>query len=204
MGSTLTAAYLAGPILYIAHVGDSRAYLLRKRKLQQLTQDHSWVGQEVARGAMTADEARVHPRRNTITRSLGTVPQIQVDRIALELEEGDTLLFCSDGLYSLVPDEEIARILSEGAPQQASESLVERANALGGHDNVTVVVARIDHLKVDRASPADIHQRTTVELRPGFTMRRNIARTLLGGLWPLRLPAWVIIKLGRALWRLRS
>ena len=207
MGTTLTVAVLACHGILIAHVGDSRAYLLRKGKLRQLTQDHSWVGQEVARGTMTAEEARVHPRRNIITRCLGTAPEVQVDRMAPEMEEGDILLLCSDGLYSLVTDDEIGRILGEEAPQQACDSLVERANALGGHDNVTVVVARVDHLKKDKASATthtDIHQRTTVELRPRSQIRRNLAITLLRGVSPLWLPGWAIIRLGRALWRLGS
>ena len=203
MGSTLTVGFLSGPVLFMAHVGDSRAYLLRDGKLRQLTEDHSWVGQEVARGAMTAEEARVHPRRNIITRSIGTAPEVQVDGLALEVEEADILLLCSDGLYSLVTDEEIARVLGEEPPQEACESLVERANALGGHDNITVVVAQIDRLAKDRTPSTfrtDIHQRTTLELRLRPRMRRKIAVALLGAASPLWLPGWAIIKLMRSLW----
>ena len=144
MGTTLTVALLAGPTLFLAHVGDSRLYLLRNGEFQQLSQDHSWVAEEVARGALTPEEAQSHRRRNLLTRSLGTEPEVQVDTMEVNLQEGDTLLLCSDGLHSLVSDEEIAQMLAREPAQAAAQALVNRANDFGSKDNITVIVARID------------------------------------------------------------
>ena len=112
MGTTLTAALLDGYSLSIAHVGDSRLYLLRNGEFQQFSQDHSWVAEEVARGALSPEAAQSHPRRNILTRAMGTTPVVQVDSFDVTLEEGDILLLCSDGLHSLVSDEEIAQVLA--------------------------------------------------------------------------------------------
>ena len=147
MGSTLTAALLADSKAFIAHVGDSRAYLLRKGRLQQLTQDHSWVAEQVAKGVLTPEQAQEHPGRNVLTRALGGAPTVEVDTLAVQLEEGDTLLLCSDGLHSLVTDEEIRRVLTADDPQRACQTLVNLANALGGDDNIAVVIALVQHLK---------------------------------------------------------
>ena len=146
MGTTLTMGLLVGPSLIIGHVGDSRLYLIRKGRLRQLSPDHSWVAEEVARGAITPDEARVHPRRNIVTRAIGTAAKVDPFTTAIEVEEGDTLLLCSDGLHSLVSDDEIAGMIADQSPQEASQSLVNRANELGGHDNITVIVARVERL----------------------------------------------------------
>ena len=147
MGTTLTMALLAGSSLSIAHVGDSRAYLLRQGHLRQLSKDHSWVEEEVARGALTPEQARTHPMRNILTQALGTAPRVQVETLETEIQEGDTLLLCSDGLHSLVTDEEIAQLLAGGPPQASSQALVDRANSLGGTDNITVIVARVDRAR---------------------------------------------------------
>ena len=143
MGTTLTAALLAGGSLHIAHVGDSRAYLLRDGRLQQLTRDHSWVGEQVAAGLLTPAEARVHPRRNILTRALGPKPQADIDSTETSLKAEDTLMLCSDGLHTLISDDELVQELSGGKPQEACERLVEEANARGGSDNITVVVMRM-------------------------------------------------------------
>ena len=144
MGTTLTVAVLAGSALAIGHVGDSRAYLLRDGKLRQLTQDHSWVAEQVARGVLTPGEAEVHPWRNILTRAIGVEPGVQVDGMTVEVTEGDLILVCSDGVHALVGDDEISRRLAGGDPQSSSREIVDLANAKGGIDNITVVVARID------------------------------------------------------------
>ena len=146
MGTTLTAAVLAGSALTIGHVGDSRAYLLRDGKLRQLTQDHSWVAEQVAGGVLTPGEAEAHPWRNILTRAVGVEPGVQVDGMTLEVTEGDLLLVCSDGVHALVRDDEISRLLAGGGPQSSSREIVDLANAKGGIDNITVVVARIDNV----------------------------------------------------------
>ena len=165
MGTTLTAGLLVGQRLFLAHVGDSRAYLLRGKKLKQLTNDHSWVAEEVARGALRPGDAANHPARNVITRALGISPEVDVDVVALEVEERDLFLICSDGLHSVVPDEEIADVLGSHEPQRACELLIERANGHGGPDNVTVVVLRIDGIEQVSGSSEHFREQQTLSLR---------------------------------------
>ena len=141
MGTTCTAALLNGNRLVLAQVGDSRAYLLHEGNLQQLTRDHSYVADLVERGEITKDYARIHPDRSKITRALGTDPNMVPDLYELTVEEGDRLLLCSDGLYSMITDDDIEHILnSEEDPQAAADRLVSEANGWGGHDNITVIV----------------------------------------------------------------
>ncbi len=141
MGTTLTAAIARDGKLSIAHVGDSRAYLFREGRLEQLTQDHTLVAEYVRHGRMSEEEAKMHPNRSIITRAIGVEPEIPVDTVTVELEEGDRILLCSDGLYSMVPDERIAEILSQNPGTFiAVRELVKAANAAGGEDNTTVVV----------------------------------------------------------------
>lgn len=155
MGTTFTVVILKGSKLFLAHVGDSRAYLLREGELRQITQDHSWVAEEVARGALTPQEAHEHPRRNILTRSLGTAPIIQVDSGVVDILPGDLLLLCSDGLHSLVSEEEISGALTQTEPQGACQDLVNLANTRGGHDNITVIVARLERLGAPGWDPSD-------------------------------------------------
>lgn len=141
MGTTCTAAMMDGDSLAIAQCGDSRAYLLHNGVLQQLTRDHSLVADLVERGDITPEEARTHPWRSYITRALGLDPRIHADLYELAVDSGDRLMLCSDGLYSLVDDTVISRILSSFAdPQAAANALVDAALAAGGNDNVTVIV----------------------------------------------------------------
>ena len=141
MGTTLTAAQIDGANALIAHVGDSRAYLLREGKLRQLTTDHTLVGRMVRSGEITEAEAEVHPHKNVLTRSLGTDEEVDVDEDTIALLNGDQLLLCSDGLTGMVTEDQIQAILenSEG-PQQAADRLVKAANRAGGIDNISVVV----------------------------------------------------------------
>ena len=141
MGTTCTAALMSGNKLVVAQVGDSRAYLLHDGKLQQLTRDHSYVADLVERGEITKDYARIHPDRSKITRALGTDPNMVPDLYELEVDEGDRLMICSDGLYSMITDADIEHILcAETDPQAAADRLVREANEWGGHDNTTVIV----------------------------------------------------------------
>ena len=207
MGTTLTAAILVGRSLFIAHVGDSRAYLLRKGKLQQLTKDHSWVAEQVARQALTPQQAREHPQRNILTRALGIAPGVQVDTLVAEVEEKDVILHCSDGLYSLLSDEEIRGVLACEDPQEACQSLVERANVLGGHDNVTVVVARIDRVRQGEGPShlqSDLHQMTTMELHAAPPLLGRLGRLVRMLLSPLWLPFWLVWKVTRLMFRSRN
>lgn len=141
MGCTATAAYIEGGIMAIAHVGDSRAYLLHEGSLIRVTRDHSYVEELVDAGEITADEARVHPNRSVITRALGSDPAMYADHFTLNIEEGDRLILCSDGLSSMVSDGEIETIATQSSTAQiCTDNLVDAALAAGGGDNVTVIV----------------------------------------------------------------
>ncbi len=141
MGTTLTALYREGNTAFIAHVGDSRAYLLRKGKLRRLTTDHSLVQKLIDEGDITEEEARKHPQRNIILRALGIEPRVEVEIISINIEPGDKFLLATDGLTALVGDEEIEEIISrEQEPEKAARSLVNEALARGGTDNVSVVL----------------------------------------------------------------
>jgi serine/threonine protein phosphatase PrpC len=144
MGATLTAAWIDGAQLSIAHVGDSRVYLLRAGLLEQLTSDHSLVAEQVRRGLLTATEAEQSNLQSVLLRALGTQPEVEVDVEQVGLFPGDTLVLCSDGLTRMVPEFEIAGALqAEPDPQRAAEKLVELANESGGIDNVTVIIISI-------------------------------------------------------------
>jgi protein phosphatase len=141
MGTTLTAALIDGANALIAHVGDSRAYLLRAGVLRQLTADHTLVARMVKSGEITEAEADVHPHKNVLTRALGTDEQVEVDEDTIALLDGDRLLLCSDGLTGMVTEEQIQAILENSEqPQQAADRLVKAANRAGGIDNISVVV----------------------------------------------------------------
>jgi protein phosphatase len=143
MGATLTAAWIDGPKLSIAHVGDSRAYMLRSGSLQQLTSDHSLVAEQVRRGILTPAEAEKSEMQSVLLRALGAHPEIDVDAEEHTLFGGDILLLCSDGLTRMVTEPEIAGTLqAEPDPLKAANRLIELANDQGGADNVTVIVVR--------------------------------------------------------------
>jgi serine/threonine protein phosphatase PrpC len=145
MGTTLTAAYVDGDELAIAHVGDSRAYLFRRDELKRLTRDHTLVGALVEQGKLTEEEAAEHPQRSIITRALGPEADVEVDTWRYPLRADDVVLLCSDGLTSMVPDERIAEVLLGAASlEQMADGLIDEANAAGGRDNITVVLFRIE------------------------------------------------------------
>ncbi len=141
MGTTLTSALIQDGTIILGHVGDSRAYLLHQGALRQLTDDHSWVGEMVRRGELTAAEAASHPHRSVITRALGTEGETTPDLLEIRPEPGDRLLLCSDGLSGMVSDEKIQEVLRQlDGPQAAADALVQAALEGGGEDNITVVV----------------------------------------------------------------
>jgi protein phosphatase len=145
MGATLTAAWIDDAKLSIAHVGDSRAYLLRTGTLLQLTQDHSLVAEQVRRGILTAAEAEESEMQSVLLRALGAQPEIEVDAEEHMLFPRDVLVLCSDGLTRMVTEPEIAGTLqAETDPTRATEKLVALANERGGTDNITVVAVRLD------------------------------------------------------------
>jgi serine/threonine protein phosphatase PrpC len=179
MGTTMTVALVEDGTVAIGHVGDSRAYLIRERRLEQLTEDHSLVAELVRSGKLSPEEAETHPQRSVITRALGTDPNVDVDTFSIETKPGDVFLLCSDGLTSMVGDE---AILSEvernrGDLKAAAKALVRAANRGGGEDNITVVffeIAGADEdtgqtltlppVEEDGAQASDDEERTLDEL----------------------------------------
>ena len=180
MGTTCTLAAVRGNQLFLAHIGDSRAYLLRDGELHQVTTDHSWVEDAVAQGIITREEARVHPDRNIITRAIGLDTQPKIDTSAMALAGGDLLLLCSDGLNSMITDEDIQRTLVDQNPEEVCQALIDAANNQGGHDNTTVVLAAIvsqgETPGVTGPSAAD---QDTQEVAIGFSWWKTVARAIL-------------------------
>ena len=149
MGTTLSALWRMGHYVYIAHVGDSRIYRLRGGELEQITEDHSLVEELVRAKLITREEARTHPRRNIITRALGTQGDNTPDLLAADTKRGDIWLLCSDGLSGMISDEHIERTLKKGGSLGAmADSLLEQALAAGGKDNITLVLYRDEEGKL--------------------------------------------------------
>ena len=139
MGTTVVVSIVANETVYVAHAGDSRAYILSNNKLYQLTRDHSYVQEMVDSGKITPDEAREHPRKNLITRALGVSEELRIDFCEESITENDVLLMCTDGLTNFIETDEIYELTADGKFYEYAERLVNRANDNGGGDNITVV-----------------------------------------------------------------
>jgi len=146
MGTTITALVIRGDEAFVAQVGDSRCYRLRDGKLTQITEDHSWVNEQLKRGGMSLEEAESSPFRNVITRSLGTSPTVEVDFFTEEIKPGDVFLLCSDGLSNEVSDEDIRGVLTSECASVAAWKLVDLAFENGGHDNITALVVAVKEI----------------------------------------------------------
>jgi len=144
MATTVTAALLAGDALYLGHVGDSRAYLFRKEQLVQLTEDHSWVAEQVRRGLLRPQEAERHPMLNVITQTVGLGEPIVPFTSTQPLAPGDRLLLCTDGLCGFLRDQAIARVLQRFPSQGAVDALIEASIAAGSKDNVTALLVTFE------------------------------------------------------------
>src|SRR5262245_35773 len=217
MGTTLTAGTLAaGNTLIVGHVGDSRAYLLRDGEFRQLTTDHSRVQELVDDGRLTADEAAVHPMRNIVTRALGVDSSVDVDVYPVQLELGDVVLFCSDGLTGMLQDEFVsAELRRESDPARVAMRLVDEANRAGGEDNITVIVVGVVDEPPDRPDPkATIvapvptpipvpetdHEEMAAEPAPSARRRRGVLRALL---WIIPVLVILGIAIGAIAWYAR-
>jgi serine/threonine protein phosphatase PrpC len=143
MGTTLTAAFFHGHEVSICHVGDSRAYLYRNGRVRQLTEDHSWIQEQIRAGLIDPEDAMVSRFRNIITRSVGFEPTVEPDLMTLPIESGDCLLLCSDGLSNYMTESEIGGVLGSRSPEEAGLALVEVANERGGDDNITCVLVKV-------------------------------------------------------------
>jgi protein phosphatase len=156
MGTTLTAVYVGDREVAIAHVGDSRAYCLREGELLRLTDDHSLVDELMRQGRLTPEEAVEHPQRSVITRALGPEGTVEVDTRSFRARPGDVYLLCSDGLTTMLSEEEIADVLrSHPRLRDAGEALIAAANEAGGRDNITVVLLRLEEVGAGSPQPLD-------------------------------------------------
>jgi PPM family protein phosphatase len=183
MGTTTTVALVDGDTVRIGHVGDSRAYVIRADKLEQLTEDHSLVGELVRSGKLSPEEADVHPQRSVITRALGTDPDVDVDAFSVPARSGDVFMLCSDGLTTMLDDATILSIVEQHRDnlRAAAKALITAANRAGGEDNITVVLfevaegiedtAQIPAVEVERiAESADEATLTELEAVPTVSL----------------------------------
>lgn len=183
MGTTCTLVLVGESEIHLAHVGDSRAYLYRDSELSQITDDHTLVGRMVREGRLRPEDAERHPQRNIVTRVLGVDENVEVDLRTIPVQEGDTVLICSDGLTSMVDADAIKDVLSRSAdPQQAADELIDIANEAGGEDNITAVVLTFDggdaagrsgaaHSLTQEVAPADLAGRRDETMQPGASAR---------------------------------
>ncbi len=205
MGTTLTVALVEDEVVWIGHVGDSRAYLLRSGRLRQLTDDHSLVAELVRSGRLTPEEAESHPQRSLITRALGTEEAVEVDVFSVPARPGDLFLLCSDGLTAMVDDATICRLLEDARPdlEGAARALVEEANRRGGEDNITVVLFELagldDTVELPGAAVTESSEEAPASaLPPAPDRRRRPGRLLLAGtLLLLVLGAAAVLGLSR-------
>ncbi len=192
MGTTVVAAVVRGRELYLANVGDSRAYMMRQGKVTQATRDHSFVAEQVRAGLLTAEEARAHPQRNVITRALGSRPDVKVDTYSGELLPGDALLLCTDGLSEYVREEDMLAAMSQYPPSEAVPRLIAMASDRGGSDNISALV-------VQAALPGG--EASTMPLMPAAkvtpaTPRRRLLPWMIAGLGGIALAGIALIVVG--------
>ncbi len=188
MGTTLTAALVHDDEVALGHVGDSRAYVLRDGELKRLTKDHSLVEELRRQGRLTEEQAEEHPQRSIITRALGPEPEVNVDTMTFPAKDGDVFLLCSDGLTTMVTDEEIRKIMLEARSlRSAVTKLVDAANGMGGRDNITAVAFRVAEEGDESDQGATLISRTAEQA--GLTAERaRAAADRLRGQGPMPAP----------------
>src|SRR5215218_4677886 len=167
MGTTTTAAYVTGDTVVVAHVGDSRCYLLRDGDLIRLTRDHSLVGELVARGKLTEAQAEAHPQRSVITRALGANAEVEVDVEIFPARDGDLFMVCSDGLTGMVHEPQLKALVDRpGEPlEKIGRDLIAAANDAGGRDNITVILFRLEDVEDRRGAAVDAPTAESAALR---------------------------------------
>ena len=196
MGCTASAVIIEGSKMSVAHVGDSRVYLLHQGTLVRITHDHSFVEELVDAGEITADEARTHPSRSVITRALGSDPDMYADHFSLEVSTGDRIIVCSDGLSSMITDREIELVaVSSATPQAAADNLVSAALTAGGADNVTVVVIDVESDGVADRVRRDIVRK--IALVTGILAL--IVAVVIGGMYAFIKSEWYVAANGDTL-----
>ena len=189
MGTTMVVTALIDNKAYIASVGDSRAYVVHQGVLSQITQDHSFVGEQIRAGILTKEQARVHPQRNVITRALGSQSTVQVDTFVGELLEGDVLVMCTDGLTGHVSEDHIRDVVTQLPPEQAVAQLIQMAKDDGGTDNITTIVLRVGpplHNGAITAPVARPRGETTTVVMPQPQAKATLAQSAVTPAWTLQ------------------
>lgn len=196
MGTTLTAVAISNGAAHLAHVGDSRCYLIRDGEMTQLSSDHTLVARMVAEGKLSPAEAETHPQRSILTRALGAEPEVDVDTLEIQLQVGDRLVLCSDGLSSVITEEQIQATVQDSKDlKETCKRLIEAANQRGGPDNITVVVVEVTGVPALRAGTA-APSTSRREVSPPAVPRDRARRV------PVRALIWVlaVIVLGLGAW----
>lgn len=165
MGTTCVAIALRGRVAEIAHIGDSRAYLIRRGAIRQITRDHTYLNDLIEIGLITPEAAKNHPDQHIITRCVGMGAALQIDFNRADVEPGDIFVLCSDGLYKYIEDDEVMRVVTSHEPQESAKALVDLANARGGDDNTTVLVLRVNSIPDDWDIDDDEGELTTAAIR---------------------------------------
>ena len=178
MGTTATVAVISGDTLHLAHVGDSRAYVRRRGRLVQISRDQTLLNFYIAEGKILEEEIEDFPHKNVIMFALGVGPKLEVDRTSVHLRRGDVLLLCTDGLWNLIDDAGIETVFRwHEDPEATCKALIEAANTAGGHDNVTVVVAKFEDERLEEASGQDATEdRSRVEPREDAVSWRQASK----------------------------
>lgn len=179
MGTTMVATVVLGRRVYVANVGDSRAYVLNRTGLSQITEDHSWVQEQVQAGMLTREQAQRHPQRNLITRALGSQRSVEVDLFRGEVKTGDTILLCTDGLSGALSEEQMVHLLRTQPPDQAAAQLVAQAGAQRGDDNATALVVQVAKPQTEQDRAKTVVSPTPTE-RPLGKIRQGIKELLDG------------------------
>jgi len=189
MATTLTAALIRYPRLHLLHVGDSRGYLLRDQRLQQLTEDHTLVQRMIREGVITPAEAETHPKRHVIINAMGVADEQKFDYLSYNLTPGDRVLLCSDGLYDELDTPSIRTILQSSPPKEAIHQLIDAANAAGGRDNISIALAVLEGTPLSGTKKMD-----TAPLRQPPANPRRLSRwvILLGCLGAMAAGAWFL------------
>jgi len=179
MGTTLTAAVFVKNKCYISHVGDSRLYMLRGRRLQQITRDHSWVGESLEMGTITKEQAKEHPYRNVLTRSVGQEEEVEPDFSKIKLHKNDRFLLCTDGIHSVLEEVSLYEILKYNETQIVCHKLIERAKSNGSKDNLTCIVIQVvkkdswlKRLKILESTTAQISHEIISVFYLGLSIKR--------------------------------
>jgi len=198
MGTTIVTTLARNGSACVAHVGDSRAYLVRSNRIRQLTHDHSLVGQLVRDHQITAEQAKTDPRRNVVTRSVGINDEVDVDtqRLPEKLQNGDVLILCTDGLHGLVSDEELRSTVTGRGLDQACDALIRLAKQRGGHDNITVILARAESDQNGEPVASSSAERLS-RARSNPTLAILIVACLLLLLLAVGALAWLMLRSGR-------